>query len=86
MIKRVFLTSACLCFAVLTFAKPDSLAVQAKLDSLTSSVAAIKTQNATLKQKNEDLLRRVTTLERSLATLQGQSETIEGRVSNTEKG
>lgn len=42
MIKRVFLTSACLCFAVLTFAKPDSLAVQAKLDSLTSSVAAIK--------------------------------------------
>ena len=86
MIKRIFLTSACLSIAILAFAKPDSLAVQAKLDSLTSSVAAIKTQNATLRQKNEDLLRRVTTLERSLATLQGQSETIEGRVSNTEKG
>ena len=86
MIKRIFLTSACLCIAVLTFAKPDSLAVQAKLDSLTSSVSAIESQNAALRQKNEDLLRRVTTLERSIATLQGQSETIEGRVSNTEKG
>lgn len=86
MIKRFFLTSACLCIAVLTFAKPDSLAVQAKLDSLTSSVSAIESQNAALRQKNEDLLRRVTTLERSIATLQGQSETIEGRVSNTEKG
>ena len=86
MIKRIFLTSACLCIAVLTFAKPDSQAVQAKLDSLTSRVATVESQNVTLKQKNEDLLRRVTTLERSLATLQGQSETIEGRVSNTEKG
>ena len=86
MIKRIFLISACLCIAVLTFAKPDSLAVQDKLDSLTSSVAAIESQNAALRQKNEDLLRRVTTLERSIATLQGQSETIEGRVSNTEKG
>lgn len=86
MIKRFFLTSACLCIAVLIFAKPDSLAVQAKLDSLTSCVAAIESHNATLRQKNEDLLRRVTTLEQSLTTLQGQSETIEGRVSNTEKG
>lgn len=86
MIKRFFLTSACLCIAALIFAKPDSLAVQAKLDSLTSCVAAIESHNATLRQKNEDLLRRVTTLEQSLTTLQGQSETIEGRVSNTEKG
>lgn len=85
MIKRIFLTSACLSIAVLAFAKPDSLVVQAKLDSLASSVTAIESQNAILRQKNEDLLRRVTTLERSLATLQGQSETIEGRVSNTEK-
>lgn len=86
MIKRIFLISACLCISILTFAKPDSLEVQAKLDSLTSSVSAIESQNAILRQKNEDLLRRVTTLERQLATLQGQSETIEGRVSNTEKG
>lgn len=86
MIKKFLLISSLLCFSVLTVAKPDSLGIQAKVDSLSSSVAAIEGQNAMLKQKNEELNRRISVLERALATLQGQNETIEGRVTKTEKG
>ncbi len=86
MIKRIFLISTCLCIAVLAFAKTDSLAMKAKLDSLTIRVEVMESQNSSLKQKNEELLRQITALEHSVVALQGQSETIEARVSNTEKG